>query len=424
MKKIFFGFLFLFGILFLPLSVSAVEKCCTYYIDGNQDECVLFGYNSNNNQVEPIDDYLCSAYNEDSGTIDLGDGDSFEISGNEFVLPTNFTGGYKGDGTMRGCIEVEGHHSEILVLSSINVLDIENLKCSVALELNETTPFGNSLMTGLKNYIMLLLEEKSKEYCCISTVTRVDNRCHVPDLNQSFLDATLRKESGDFVSKLALSADNSIINYYQCGDPNKIVVGYSCASSELMINIPGLNTNVSTASINDFCAMGEVYRKEKYCLCTNDRTTCGPEHLETKEDCDKAVRGKSNMECVPVEKDPHGGNLRACKSFERDPVVVAPSISENDPFGDVKNLNRLGTTDPRDIIARIIKTGMGIMGSIALVMFVYAGFIMMIGTTDVVGGASKKDVAKAKGILVWSSLGLIVILSSYALVNFVLEIFS
>lgn len=91
--------------------------------------------------------------------------------------------------------------------------------------------------------------------------------------------------------------------------------------------------------------------------------------------------------------------------------------------GDIQQLNKLGTTDPAVLIGRIIKTMMGIMGSIALAMFVYSGFILMTGSTAVGGGATKKDIVKAKGMLVWSTLGIFVIFASYALVDFVFEIF-
>lgn len=90
----------------------------------------------------------------------------------------------------------------------------------------------------------------------------------------------------------------------------------------------------------------------------------------------------------------------------------------------VQELNRLGSgTTVSVLIGRVIKTVMGVVGSIALIMFVYGGLVWMTGSTTVVGGANKQDVMKAKSILVWSALGIIVILSSYILVDFVFQIF-
>jgi len=65
-------------------------------------------------------------------------------------------------------------------------------------------------------------------------------------------------------------------------------------------------------------------------------------------------------------------------------------------------------------IGILIKAIMRIMGAVAFALFVYAGFLWMIGM-----GNSEKQ-GQAMKILVWTSLGLIIILSSYALINFFL----
>lgn len=79
--------------------------------------------------------------------------------------------------------------------------------------------------------------------------------------------------------------------------------------------------------------------------------------------------------------------------------------------------NRIGTTDPNVYVGRVISGAMGILGSITLVMFIYSGFLWMTAAGD----AGKSE--KARDILVWSSLGLLVIFSSYAILRFVFDIF-
>lgn len=79
--------------------------------------------------------------------------------------------------------------------------------------------------------------------------------------------------------------------------------------------------------------------------------------------------------------------------------------------------NKIGTTDPKQYIGRVITGAMGVLGSITLIMFVYSGFLWMTAAGD----AGKSE--KARDILVWSSLGLLVIFSSYAIVRFVFDIF-
>ncbi len=89
----------------------------------------------------------------------------------------------------------------------------------------------------------------------------------------------------------------------------------------------------------------------------------------------------------------------------------------------VSDYNQLKISSVPDLIGNLIKTALGVVGSIALAMFVYGGILWMTGSTSVSGGATKKDILKAKSILVWSTLGIIMILSSYIIVNFVMQAF-
>jgi len=60
---------------------------------------------------------------------------------------------------------------------------------------------------------------------------------------------------------------------------------------------------------------------------------------------------------------------------------------------------------------------MGLIGSIALVMFVYGGVLWMTAM-----GNSERE-KKGREVIVWSGLGVVVILISYIIVDFVFEAF-
>jgi hypothetical protein len=62
-------------------------------------------------------------------------------------------------------------------------------------------------------------------------------------------------------------------------------------------------------------------------------------------------------------------------------------------------------------IGNVIQGIMSIIGSIALFMFVYGGFIW---TTSM---GEEKRVQRGKGIMTWAVLGLAVIASAYVIVN-------
>ncbi len=76
-----------------------------------------------------------------------------------------------------------------------------------------------------------------------------------------------------------------------------------------------------------------------------------------------------------------------------------------------------GTTKSEGIptlLGKIINAVLGIVGSLALVMFIFGGITWMTAA----GNAEK--VSKGKNILIWAAIGLVVIFSSYALVKFII----
>jgi amino acid transporter len=77
--------------------------------------------------------------------------------------------------------------------------------------------------------------------------------------------------------------------------------------------------------------------------------------------------------------------------------------------------NPLGTTSIPTLIGRIIKAILGIVGSIALLMFIYGGFLWMTARGEA------KQVEKGKDTLVWATIGLATIFFAYAAVNFVIK---
>ena len=84
------------------------------------------------------------------------------------------------------------------------------------------------------------------------------------------------------------------------------------------------------------------------------------------------------------------------------------------PSDPVTLTNPLGANvTPQIFIGKIIKAILGVVGSLALLMFIYGGFNIMTAA-----GTAEK-VEKGKNILIWATIGLIIIFTSYALVKFV-----
>ena len=99
-------------------------------------------------------------------------------------------------------------------------------------------------------------------------------------------------------------------------------------------------------------------------------------------------------------------------------IIIPISINAADDVTDMVELeNPLGDDigSPNQLIGQIINGVLGIVGSLALVMFIYGGFVWMLAA------GSNEKVQKGKDILVWATIGLVVIFAAFAIVDFILR---
>lgn len=91
---------------------------------------------------------------------------------------------------------------------------------------------------------------------------------------------------------------------------------------------------------------------------------------------------------------------------DKDGIVTATSVYEKKELD-----NPLGTarTIP-EVVARVIQVFTGLVGSLALLMFVYGGLLMMTSRGD------SAAVQKGKTVMVQATIGLVVIFTAYGLV--------
>jgi fumarate reductase subunit D len=81
-------------------------------------------------------------------------------------------------------------------------------------------------------------------------------------------------------------------------------------------------------------------------------------------------------------------------------------------------INPLGETDPRVLAGRLISGIISVIGTITLLMFVYAGVLWITAQ-----GETKK-VERGKHIMLWCVLGLTMIAGAYVLVNVLIKVFT
>ena len=92
--------------------------------------------------------------------------------------------------------------------------------------------------------------------------------------------------------------------------------------------------------------------------------------------------------------------------------------SVNDPLAlDCITAGESGLTsaDPRIIASRVINVVLGILGTIATVLIFYAGFLWM------TAAGNDDDITKAKSIMSAAVIGLVIILASYSISNFLVK---
>ena len=74
----------------------------------------------------------------------------------------------------------------------------------------------------------------------------------------------------------------------------------------------------------------------------------------------------------------------------------------------------LGTSDVRSTIAQIIRVAMGLLGIVAVVIILIGGFKWM------TAGGNEDQVGEAKKWIFSGVIGLVIILSAYALASFII----
>jgi hypothetical protein len=139
-----------------------------------------------------------------------------------------------------------------------------------------------------------------------------------------------------------------------------------------------------------FNITSNIVKADDSYVCTDGTTRLGP---LTQSEC--------NSYCPSVAPS-------AVPGFSCEPSSSSGgSAGITNPLGDIDT--------PQKLIGKIINSALGIVGSIALVMFIYGGFTWMLAA------GNAEAVSKGKNILIWSVIGLVIIFSSYALVNFVFD---
>ena len=110
--------------------------------------------------------------------------------------------------------------------------------------------------------------------------------------------------------------------------------------------------------------------------------------------------------------------LVAQTTLAQDEVGTQDNEVGTEPDMQKSNLvNPIGASSVSEVIGKIIKIFLGIIGTISLIMFIYGGFLMLTSA----GRAGQ--IKTGQQTLVWASIGILVVFTSYAMLKFVFSAF-
>lgn len=83
-----------------------------------------------------------------------------------------------------------------------------------------------------------------------------------------------------------------------------------------------------------------------------------------------------------------------------------------DTTGDLQSYTQLGTQDPATIVFTIVNTALIFLGTITLILMLVAGFLWLTAAGE------EEKIKKAKDIIGGATIGLVVVLGSYGLAQY------
>jgi len=95
------------------------------------------------------------------------------------------------------------------------------------------------------------------------------------------------------------------------------------------------------------------------------------------------------------------------------PMVALAQINSSDLGIEYATSIGLGTRDVRETVGSVIRAFMGLLGIVAVCLILYGGFKWM------TAGGNEEQVGEAKKIIISGVIGLVIIMSAYAIATFV-----
>lgn len=221
------------------------------------------------------------------------------------------------------------------------------------------------------------------------------------NINQVLADVIGIPRDPDQAKRVAASNQKAV---------NQFVSEQACPLTGAYRGASSFGTGLPT---NPYDCSKPLYITQERCCCTKPQKGT---NTTKYGDC-KVVTGFDAGGGCPdqyQEVNPPGGKCDSSLVIgEVKADVGASGISASQLLAEAQGLNQLTKfSGPSQLIGQAIRLLLSFIGSIALILYIYAGILWM------TAAGSSEQIEKAKQIFLWTSLGLVAMLGSYVVVRF------
>jgi hypothetical protein len=135
--------------------------------------------------------------------------------------------------------------------------------------------------------------------------------------------------------------------------------------------------------------------------------------LNECKDLDPNLESVDVARCAAYPTTLQGTTLKCCCFKATNPPIAGGPGALNIPGGHLTN--PLNANHIPDVIGNVILKFLTILAGIALLMFVYGGFLWL------TAAGNDKNIQAGRDTLTWATIGLFIIFLAYILVGFVLQ---
>ncbi|MBD3311352.1 MAG: hypothetical protein GF349_02545 [Candidatus Magasanikbacteria bacterium] len=166
----------------------------------------------------------------------------------------------------------------------------------------------------------------------------------------------------------------------------------------------------------DECLQGENFCDQN-CLEADNYYTC---LRDCVNQCVQICQNSYNFEGCSMRSgyscdDPDlPGSAYSLGTSGQEEIPESERVNLINPIGGTEE-DPTGTVNVTQILGNVVSTALGVLGSVALVVFVYGGFVWL------TSGGNEERVSKGLKAMLWAAVGIFIVFASYAILSLIIS---